>query len=136
MKKIYYLMAMAMMAFTFTSCEDVPEPFGQPINPNGPAETIEPAGTGTEADPFNIAAAIAKCQEVGETASSEKYYIKGITHEEYTVSSYQNIELDLFDTEDSKAAFKVYRCYGPEGKKFDEGLVIKKGADASELTEV
>ena len=34
MKKIYYLMAMAMMAFTFTSCEDVPEPFGQPINPN------------------------------------------------------------------------------------------------------
>ena len=72
MKKIYYLMAMAMMAFTFTSCEDVPEPFGQPINPNGPEEVIEPTGTGTEADPFNIAAAIEKCQEVGETGSSEK----------------------------------------------------------------
>lgn len=129
MKKIYYLMAMAMMAFTFTSCEDVPEPFGQPINPNGPAETIEPAGTGTEADPFNIAAAIAKCQEVGETASSEKYYIKGITHEEYTVSSFKNIEIDIFDTEDSKAAFKVYRCKGPEGKDIDEGLVIKKGSE-------
>ena len=34
MKKIYYLIAMAVTAFTFTSCEDVPEPFGQPINPN------------------------------------------------------------------------------------------------------
>ena len=41
MKKFYYLIAMAMMAFTFTSCEDVPEPFGQPINPNkGTQETI------------------------------------------------------------------------------------------------
>ena len=29
MKKIYYLIAMAVMAFTFTSCEDVPEPFGR-----------------------------------------------------------------------------------------------------------
>ena len=31
MKKIYYLIATAIMALTFTSCEDVPAPFGQPV---------------------------------------------------------------------------------------------------------
>ena len=37
-----------------------------------------PTGSGTEADPYNVAAAIAKCKEVGETASAETYYVKGI----------------------------------------------------------
>ena len=64
MKKITsYLIALAVMAFTFTSCEDVPAPFGDPINPNESTETGEAAGTGTQSDPFNIAAAVAKCVE-------------------------------------------------------------------------
>jgi hypothetical protein len=129
MKKIYYLIAMAVTAFTFTSCEDVPEPFGQPINPNaGSAEVIEPKGTGTADDPLNIAAAIAKCKEVGETASTEKYYIKGVSQEEYTVSSYKNIELKIYDTEDSKAAFTIFRCKGAGGVEFEEGQKIAKGS--------
>lgn len=33
MKKLYYLIAMALMGLTFTSCEDVPAPFGQPVKP-------------------------------------------------------------------------------------------------------
>jgi hypothetical protein len=129
MKKIYYLIAMAVTAFTFTSCEDVPKPFGQPINPNaGSAEVIEPKGTGTADDPLNIAAAIAKCKEVGETASTEKYYIKGVSQEEYTVSSYKNIELKIYDTEDSKAAFTIFRCKGAGGVEFEEGQKIAKGS--------
>ena len=129
MKKIYYLIAMAVTAFTFTSCEDVPEPFGQPVNPNaGSAEVIEPKGTGTADDPLNIAAAIAKCKEVGETASTEKYYIKGVSQEEYTVSSYKNIELKIYDTEDSKTAFTIFRCKGAGGVEFEEGQKIAKGS--------
>ena len=39
MKRITnYLIAMALMAFTFTSCEDVPNPFGQILPPNGEEE--------------------------------------------------------------------------------------------------
>ena len=38
MKKFYYLIAMAIMAFTFTSCEDVPAPFGQPVHISGDTE--------------------------------------------------------------------------------------------------
>ena len=265
MKKFYYLIAMAMMAFTFTSCEDVPEPFGQPINPNkGSAEeTVDPSGdgksiataynvagiidyvkslgadetspsdvyftgiitevkeefgtqfgnatfyigdtetskttfyvyrcmylgntsysdasatnikagdkvvicgkvvnykgttpetsqkaayvvsingegggesggggtgeakgTGTEADPFNVAAAIAKCKEVGETASTEKYYIKGIADADYTVGSYKNIEVEIVDAEGSSDKFKVFRCKGANNKDFEEGFKVNKG---------
>ena len=39
--------------------------------------TGEAKGTGTLDDPFNVAAAIAKAQEVGETATTDSYYIKG-----------------------------------------------------------
>jgi len=132
MKKIYYLMAMAMMAFTFTSCEDVPEPFGQPINPNGPEEVIEPTGTGTEADPFNIAAAIEKCQEVGETGSSEKYYIKGIVTEGGEIptgDTYGNITFKMGDTQDSKKAFMAYQVFGSDGVKLPVGFKVEAGAE-------
>ena len=43
MKKFYYLIAMAIMAFTFTSCEDVPAPFGQPVHISGDTED-DPSG--------------------------------------------------------------------------------------------
>ena len=266
MKKIYYLIAMAVMAFTFTSCEDVPEPFGQPINPNSGADagTADPAGsgtatdpynvagildytkslgadvtspndvyftgiitevgeafgtqygnatfrigdtekskstfycyrcmyignvkytddkatnikvgdkvvvcgkvvnykgstpetsanaayvvsingtgggdtpsptpsgdakgTGTQADPFNVAAAIAKCKATGETATTESYYIKGIADAEYTVGSYKNVEIDIVDQEGSSDKFKVFRVKDKDGKGIKEGYKISKGA--------
>lgn len=94
----------------------------------GSGDTGEAKGTGTEADPFNVAAAIAKCQEVGETASTDKYYIKGIAAADYTVGSYKNIEVDIVDAEGSSNKFKVFRCkYGPETKNIKEGYKVNKG---------
>ncbi len=87
-----------------------------------------PAGTGTEANPFNVAAAVAKCKEVGETASTEKYYIKGIADAEYTVTSYKNVEIDIVDTEGSSEKFKVFRVKDKDGKGIKEGYKIAKGA--------
>ena len=87
-----------------------------------------PSGTGTEADPFNVAAAVAKCNEVGTTASTESYYIKGIADAEYTVSSYKNVEINIVDTEGSSEKFKVFRVKDKEGKGIKEGYKIAKGA--------
>jgi hypothetical protein len=132
MKKIYYLMAMAMMAFTFTSCEDVPEPFGQPINPNQSEETIDPAGDGTAASPYNVAAAIAKCKEVGEAGSSEKYYIKGIVVEGGEIpagDTYGNITFKIADTPTSKNMFMAYQVYGSEGVRLPNGYKVEVGAE-------
>ena len=64
MKKILYsVMAMAALTFSFaslTSCEDVPAPYEMPdVTPDEPSSPdVEPAGTGTQADPYNVAAAI------------------------------------------------------------------------------
>ena len=94
----------------------------------GGGESGAAKGSGTEADPFNVAAAIAKCQQVGETASTEKYYIKGIADAEYTVTSYKNVEVDIVDAAGSSDKFKVFRVKDKDGKGIKEGYKIAKGA--------
>ena len=53
MKKILLsMLAITMAAFTFTSCEDVPEPYEIPGGGgNTPSETVDPAGSGTLENP-------------------------------------------------------------------------------------
>ena len=91
MKKIFYsLLIMAMAGFTLTSCEDVPSPFDFPTKGGDtPGTTVDPAGSGTQADPYNVAAAIefTKKLEMGEE-STTGIYIKGkivSIREEYSV---------------------------------------------------
>ena len=61
MKKfIYSLFVLAIAAMTFSGCEDVPAPYNLPqeIIDGGDGETTaDPMGTGTETDPYNVAAA-------------------------------------------------------------------------------
>ena len=85
-------------------------------------------GTGTQADPFNIAAAIAKCKEVGETASTEKYYIKGIVVKGGKASGgYGNVSFDMGDTKDATDLFKAYQVAGTDGEKLADGFEVKEG---------
>lgn len=92
-----------------------------------PVDPDQPSGTGTESDPFNVAAAIAKCVEVGETASNESYYIKGIADTEYTVNAYNNLTVNLVDKAGSDQRFTVYRIKDKDGKGIKEGYKINKG---------
>ncbi|MCH5306797.1 MAG: hypothetical protein J1E37_01855, partial [Prevotella sp.] len=50
---------------------------GVTVDTGDEGDTAEPKGTGTVTDPFNVAAAIAKCEEVGTAGSTETYYIRG-----------------------------------------------------------
>ena len=50
-KYIYSLLVLAMTAFTFSSCEDVPAPYDLPNKPETPEITTD----GTEANPYTIA---------------------------------------------------------------------------------
>lgn len=95
-------------------------------DPVPPGPSGEPQGDGTINNPFNVAAAIIKCKEAGETATTDKYYVKGIANGDYTVSSYKNIDIDLVD-EGSSETFKVYHCKGNNGKDIPEGYQVKKG---------
>jgi len=128
MKKIYYLIAMAFVALTFTSCEDVPAPYGQPTNPNATV-SVDPAGTGTANDPFNIAAAIAKCKEIGDAVSSEKYYVKGYAATQGVAdATYGNASFYMTDSKDGKGKrFYAYQVLGSDGQKMDVGYTINVG---------
>ena len=126
MKKFIYLIAMACVALTFTSCEDVPSPYGTPVDPN-PVE-VDPAGTGTADDPFNVAAAYKKCLEIGTTASVEKFYVKGYVVAQASANSYGNIEFQLSDLENGKGKkFWAYQVAGSGGTSLAEGYTVMPG---------
>ena len=52
-KYIFSVLMAAMAAFTFISCEDVPEPYTLPTQPGAPT-TPEVATQGTEASPYTV----------------------------------------------------------------------------------
>ena len=95
---------------------------------SGGGESGGAKGTGTQSDPFNVAAAIAKCKETGETATSEIYFVKGIVNADYTVDSYKNATLDLVDAEGASEKFTAFRVKGADGADLKVGYKIPKGA--------
>ena len=132
MKKLFYsLFALAMTAMTFTSCEDVPAPYDDPNNNQGGGGTtvIDPAGQGTQDDPFNVIAAInyAKTLEVG--AESPQVYIKGIVvsiAENYT-TQYGNARFYISDDGTARNQFLIYRALYLGNKKYTEGDILAEG---------
>jgi len=93
--------------------------------------TLEAKGTGTEADPYNVAAAIKKAQETGTTETSTEYYIKGIVAEnkttDATISSYGNMTFTMVDEGTTTPTFTAFQVYGPGKQKFTSVDQIKPG---------
>ena len=127
MKKLFYsLFAITMVVFSFTSCEDVPEPYNIPAKPGtggdqGGGGQLEGTGAGTLLDPFDCIAAINYATALGtDVESTEDVYIKGkvvsIT-EEYT-TDYGNASFDISNDGESKNTFKVWRALYLGNKKY------------------
>lgn len=87
-------------------------------------------GSGTANDPYNVAAAVRKCKEVGSTPSAEEYYIKGLAADDFTVpnDNYKNATFQMVDVEGASQIFITYRVLGPNGSKLKSGYTIPKGA--------
>lgn len=118
----------AMAAFTFISCEDVPEPYTQPTKPDAPSAG-EPKGTGTAADPFNIAGII-KYIENGGSADQE-VYTKGKVVSVKAGSfdaSFGSLKYYISDDGTTANQFYVYNGYaGPNRTKFSGEDALKPG---------
>ena len=132
MKRIAnYLIALAVTAFTFTSCADVPSPFGDIVKPaSGDVVVIEPSGTGTEADPYNVAGVLEYISGLGaDTPSPKEVYIKGYAVELTDISaSYGNATFTMSDNADGTAnKFTVYRAAGLGNQKVTDESFIKQG---------
>ena len=131
MKKIYFsMMARAIASFTFTACEDVPEPYNNPydqIKPSEPEAVIEPTGSGTAADPFNVAAIIEKTAGLNDGDfynNSENVYVTGLVIETTEVSAqYGNATYYISDDAKGSNRFYVYR-----GKLLD-GASVQNDTD-------
>ncbi len=132
MKKIIYSMMMiALTAFMFVSCEYVPAPYDVPETPHGeePEKPIEPAGDGSVANPFNVAAAHQLIESLGADVLSQDVYVKG------KISSIDNIDTGNFgnatyyisDTGSTSNQLEVFRGYSLGGEKFKVADEIKVG---------
>lgn len=136
MKKLSnYLIVLALMAFTFTSCEDVPSPFGEIVKPEtgGGSAVIEPTGDGTEASPYNVAAVLEYVSGLGADVTSDKeIYVKGIITDIPTngislKDQYNNLTFDISDNEAGSNKFTVYRSKGLGGADVTDAKLIKVG---------
>ena len=78
MKKIIYsMMALAISATVFTSCEDVPSPYNMTFEEPNVTPTPQPTtDLNTEATAWTVAEAVQKIQ-AGQTTNGEAY-VKGI----------------------------------------------------------
>lgn len=129
-KLIYSLLVMAMAAFTFSSCEDVPAPYDTPKQPETPeTPTIDPAGTGTQADPFNVAGAVKYIEDGG--SEDAEVYVKGkvvSVREGSYDANYGSLKYYISDDGTSNNQFYVFNGYaGPNRTKFSGEDALKAG---------
>lgn len=128
MKKfIYSCLFLAMAAITFSSCEDVPAPYNMPTEDE--TTEVQPAGTGTAADPFNVAGAVKYIEDGG--SESELKYVKGkvVSVEQGSFdATYGSLKYYISDDGTPTNQFYVYNGYaGPNRTKFSGEDALKAG---------
>lgn len=126
MKKfIYSCLFLAMAAMTFSSCEDVPAPYNMPTE--NESQKVQPSGTGTAADPFNVAGAVKYIEDGG--SESELKYVKGkVVSIEKFDESYGSMKYYISDDGTPTNQFYVYNGYaGPNRTKFSGADALKAG---------
>ncbi|MBR0434104.1 MAG: hypothetical protein IJK15_10490 [Bacteroidaceae bacterium] len=134
MKKYWKLLLCAALTVgAFTACEDVPEPYNIPTDQGGetPIE-VEPSGSGTLDDPFNVAACLALVREMeADVESDQAYYIKGKvaanSTSDATISQYGNMTFTMYDEGNPTSTFTAFQVYGPGNKRFTSVDQIKVG---------
>ena len=117
-----------------------PEATGQLVAINGQnIETPEPHGSGTEADPFNIAGVIEYVKGLGtDVVSPKDVYFKGYITSitEAYATQYGNATFEVSDTEDGGNRFLCYRVKYFDGQSYsnpsdpnikDKDLVVMCG---------
>ncbi len=138
-KYIFSVLMAAMAAFTFSSCEDVPEPYTMPTKPETGGTTEGVAkGTGTAADPYNSVAVINYCKTLEAGVESDKeVYIKGkvVSIKEQFSTNFGNGSFYIADDETSEKFYifrslylgnKKWTTNDPELKEGDEVVVCAK----------
>lgn len=128
MKKfIYSCLFLAMAAITFSSCEDVPAPYNMPTEDETPE--VLPSGTGTAADPFNVAGVVKYIDEGG--SAETEVYVKGkvVSVEQGSwKADYGSLKYYISEDGTPTNQFYVFNGYaGPNRTKFTGEDALKQG---------
>lgn len=120
-----------MIAFTFTSCEDVPAPYDIPNGGNGGETTTEVAeGNGTVDSPYNPLAVVQYIKSLEAGVNSSNYvYIKGIVSSTKEISAqFGNASFYISaDGTTTGTQFYVYRVKGLGNKNIASDDEVKVG---------
>ena len=123
-KYIFSVLMAAMAAFTFSSCEDVPEPYTLPTQPAGPGNT-DPNQKGSESNPYTVTEAIALIKT--GTAPSTAVCVKGkITAVTFFNATHNSLSYNIAD-EGSSDVIEVYSGKGKDGANFSSKDDLKVG---------
>lgn len=115
----------AMAAFTFSSCEDVPEPYTLPNQPEAPGENTDPNQKGSESNPYTVAEAIALIK--AGTAPSTAVCVKGkITAVTFFNATHNSLSYNIADA-GSSDVIEVYSGKGKDGANFSSKDDLKVG---------
>lgn len=129
MKKLLsYLFALAAVAFAFTSCEDVPMPYDYPTNNGGgSSETteVEPAGTGTAADPYNVAGVLKAIKGLGDGEYTPVVYVKGKIKNIKSVETEKFGNASYYITDNGSNEVYIFQSYYLGNVKFTAEDQIK-----------
>ena len=132
-KTLKSILIATLSVFAFTCCEDVPAPYQIPEKEEMvPDKVIDPSGTGTLNDPYNVAGVVAYVNTLQADAESpQAVYVKGKVLSnnttEATITQYGNMTFTMIDEGNKSTTFTAFQVYGPGKKKFTSVSDIKTG---------
>lgn len=118
-KTIKSLLAIAVAAFAFTACTDVPEPEGYNSRQGDGLIDYAPEGVGTLASPYNVAGVLQATKDLAKGAKTGEIYTKGFVSKKEFSSQYGSFNYYITDNKEGKSkAFYVYSGIGLNKEKF------------------
>lgn len=130
MKAIIKSVMALLVLCAFTACSDVPMPYEEPGSGSGdePSTTTEPKGSGTAADPYNVAAAL---QVVNALAAGEEtptaIYVKGAVKEIRQIETAQYGNANYYITDDGNNQIYIFQSYYLGNRKFTASDKLEVG---------
>lgn len=131
MKAIFKLAFAFAALLSFAACSDVPMPYEQPgDNPKGDEPSTETVakGTGTQADPYNVTAAL---KVINALASNEEtptaIYVKGAVKQIKQIETEQYGNANYYITDDGNNEIYIFQSYYLGNHKFTASSKLEVG---------
>lgn len=131
MKAIFKLAFAFAALLSFAACSDVPMPYEQPgDNPKGDEPSTETVakGTGTQADPYNVTAAL---KVINALASGEvtptAIYVKGAVKQIKQIETEQYGNANYYITDDGNNEIYIFQSYYLGNRKFTASSKLEVG---------